>query len=84
MSQLLWVVQHLGLKYSYIRVLSIITFQIKLVDVPEKNCFAKDGKGEICFRGAAVMKGYFNDEELTRETIDSEVRVSTMYWSFHL
>lgn len=37
------------------------------------NYFAKDDKGEICFRGAAVMKGYLNDPDLTAKTIDKEV-----------
>uniref|UniRef100_A0A1I7TU95 long-chain-fatty-acid--CoA ligase n=1 Tax=Caenorhabditis tropicalis TaxID=1561998 RepID=A0A1I7TU95_9PELO len=46
--------------------------QIKLVDVPEKNCLAKNDEGEVCFRGSALMNGYFNDDDLTRKTIDSE------------
>jgi len=45
---------------------------VKLVDVPEMNYFAKDGKGEICFRGGNVMKGYFKLPQKTAETIDSE------------
>ena len=31
---------------------------IKLVDVPEKDYFAKDGVGEICIRSRAMFKGY--------------------------
>ncbi|CAG8575951.1 19552_t:CDS:2 [Racocetra fulgida] len=29
-------------------------------------------RGEICLRGAAIMKGYFKDERRTKETIDEE------------
>ncbi|XGW05584.1 hypothetical protein V3C99_016164 [Haemonchus contortus] len=46
--------------------------QVKLVDVPDMNYFAAQDKGEVCFRGAAVMSGYFKDEELSRKTIDEE------------
>ncbi|KAK5977707.1 Long-chain acyl-CoA synthetase [Trichostrongylus colubriformis] len=46
--------------------------QIKLVDVPEMNYFAVHDKGEVCFRGAGVMAGYFMDEELSRKTVDEE------------
>ena len=45
---------------------------LKLVDVPEKNYYAKDGIGEICLRSKAVFKGYLKDEEKTRETIDEQ------------
>ncbi|KAK6042554.1 long-chain-fatty-acid CoA ligase 5 domain protein [Cooperia oncophora] len=45
---------------------------VKLVDVAEMNYFAAQDKGEVCFRGAAVMKGYFMDEELSKKTIDEE------------
>ena len=43
------------------------------------NYFAKDDKGEICFRGAAVMKGYFNDPELTAKTVDKDVTTKPGY-----
>ncbi|KJH44748.1 putative long-chain-fatty-acid CoA ligase 5 [Dictyocaulus viviparus] len=46
--------------------------QVKLVDVPELCYFAADDKGEVCFRGVAIMSGYFMDEELSRSTIDEE------------
>lgn len=45
---------------------------IKVVDVPEMNYFAKDDKGEICFRGPNVFVGYLNNEGKTKETIDED------------
>jgi len=45
---------------------------IKLVDVPEMNYYAKDDKGEICFRGGNLMNGYFQMPEKTAETIDED------------
>lgn len=45
---------------------------IKLVDVPDMQYFAKDDVGEICIKGANVFKGYFRDEERTREALDAE------------
>jgi len=45
---------------------------VKLVDVPEKDYYAKDGVGEICIRSKAVFKGYLKDEAKTREAIDEE------------
>jgi fatty-acyl-CoA synthase len=43
--------------------------EIRIVD---KNgiVVAVGDKGEICTRGYSVMRGYWNDEERTRETID--------------
>jgi len=31
--------------------------KVKLVDVPEKEYFAKDGKGEVCVKGTSVFVG---------------------------
>lgn len=45
---------------------------IKLIDVPEKEYYAKDRVGEVCIRGRAVFKGYLKDDEKTRETIDED------------
>lgn len=46
--------------------------EIKLVDVPDMNYFSRDDKGEVCFRGHNVMKGYLKNPEKTREAIDDE------------
>ena len=45
---------------------------IKLVDVPEKDYYAKDGKGEICAKGANIFKGYYKNEEKTKEALDED------------
>uniref|UniRef100_H2ZCS0 Long-chain-fatty-acid--CoA ligase n=1 Tax=Ciona savignyi TaxID=51511 RepID=H2ZCS0_CIOSA len=45
---------------------------VKLVDVPEKNYYAKDGKGEVCVKGTNVFVGYYKDEEKTKETLDED------------
>ncbi|MEM7015720.1 MAG: AMP-binding protein [Pseudomonadota bacterium] len=43
--------------------------EIKVID--ETGQVVKIGeKGELCCRGYSVMRGYWNDEERTRETID--------------
>lgn len=55
--------------------------EIALYDVPEMGYKHTDtshrgmpcqGRGEICVRGPNVFKGYYKDEEKTKETIDSE------------
>jgi len=45
---------------------------IKLADVPDMQYFAKDNVGELCIKGSNVFKGYYRDEQKTREAIDSE------------
>ena len=46
--------------------------KIKLVDVPDMDYFVRDNKGEICFKGTNVFRGYYKDPEKTRETLDEE------------
>lgn len=46
--------------------------QVKLVDVPEMNYFAKDGAGEVCFKGYNVFKGYFKAPDKTAEVLDAD------------
>jgi long-chain acyl-CoA synthetase len=54
--------------------------EIKLVDVPSLKYSSKDKdengnplpRGEICCRGPILFKGYFNDPENTRKTVDSD------------
>lgn len=45
---------------------------IKLIDVPEMEYYAKDGKGEICAKGPSIFKGYFKDPQKTAEVIDKD------------
>ena len=43
--------------------------EVKIVD-PDGRVVRSGVQGEICFRGHMVMRGYWNDEAQTRETID--------------
>jgi fatty-acyl-CoA synthase len=43
--------------------------EVKITD-PEGRAVPLGGQGEICFRGYMVMRGYWNGEAETRETID--------------
>ncbi len=45
--------------------------EVKIID-PDTGLVVKRGeKGELCTRGYSVMLGYWNDEEKTRQAIDS-------------
>jgi len=46
--------------------------RVKLADVPEMDCWAKDGRGEICVKGPSVFQGYLNDPEQTAEAFDAD------------
>jgi len=57
---------------------TIATTSGRAIDDVEVLCVDSDGKevprgssGEVVIRGYNIMKGYFDDEEQTRETIDS-------------
>ena len=45
---------------------------VKLMDVPEKNYFARDKIGEICIRSKAVFKGYLKEPNKTREALTAD------------
>lgn len=45
----------------------------KLADVPEMNLVSKrDNRGEICVYGTNVFRGYFKDEQKTKEALDQD------------
>jgi long-chain acyl-CoA synthetase len=47
--------------------------QYKLLDVPEMNLVvSRDKRGEILIRGANIFKGYFKDDEKTKQALDNE------------
>lgn len=52
--------------------MAIPSASIKLVDVPDLNYFSKDGAGEVCVKGPIVFRGYYKNEELTKEVLDSD------------
>jgi len=45
--------------------------EVRIVD-PDNKVLACGQQGEVCARGYQVMKGYYNNFDATRETIDSE------------
>ncbi|CAA0837315.1 4-coumarate--CoA ligase 2, partial [Striga hermonthica] len=46
--------------------------EMKVVDPLTGASLPRNQKGEICVRGASIMKGYYNDLEATKRTIDGE------------
>jgi hypothetical protein len=46
--------------------------EVKLVSCPELNYLAKDNKGEVWIRGNNICKGYYKDEEKTKEDFDAD------------
>ncbi|CAL9149228.1 4-coumarate--CoA ligase 1-like [Musa acuminata AAA Group] len=46
--------------------------EMKIVDPATGASLGSNQRGEICIRGAQIMKGYINDPEATRNTIDKD------------
>ncbi|UJR34834.1 hypothetical protein I4U23_027615 [Adineta vaga] len=46
--------------------------EIKLIDVPDTHYRSEMNQGEVCIRGPTIFKGYYGDEEKTRETVDKD------------
>lgn len=52
----------------------VANVKIRLRDIPEMNYFHTDNppKGEVCFWGPSIMRGYFKNPEKTLEAMDGE------------
>ncbi|KAG6649128.1 hypothetical protein CIPAW_07G191300 [Carya illinoinensis] len=46
--------------------------EMKIVDLETGASLPRNKAGEICIRGSQIMKGYLNDIEATKETIDKD------------
>src|SRR6202030_3692056 len=42
----------------------------KIIDPQSGRILPRGEQGELCYRGHQVMRGYYNDREDTRQTID--------------
>ncbi|CAB4036999.1 long-chain-fatty-acid-- ligase 5, partial [Paramuricea clavata] len=45
---------------------------VKLIDVPDMDYYAKDGTGEVCFKGPNIFQGYLYDDQKTKEAFDED------------
>jgi len=48
------------------------TLELKIIDIQTGQALPPNKRGEICFRGPTVFKGYLNRPRATAETIDRE------------
>ncbi|GER52625.1 4-coumarate-CoA ligase [Striga asiatica] len=46
--------------------------EMKVIDPLTGASLSRNQKGEICVRGVSIMKGYYNDLEATKRTIDGD------------
>lgn len=46
--------------------------EAKVIDVETKKILGPNQPGELCFRGATIMKGYLGNPKATAETIDPD------------
>ncbi|KAF5292801.1 hypothetical protein FQA39_LY13846 [Lamprigera yunnana] len=44
----------------------------KIVDVDTNTALGPNQQGELCFKGDIIMKGYFENEEATKNTVDED------------
>lgn len=44
----------------------------KIIDLETGKALGPNQRGEMCFKGNIIMKGYVNNDEATRNTIDAE------------
>lgn len=59
--------------------------EFKLTDIPEMNYFSTDKneqgveqpRGEVCIRGPGCFKGYYKNDDATKETVDLDGWVLT-------
>lgn len=44
----------------------------KVIDTETGQPLGPNQRGEMCFKGSSIMRGYINNKEATRETIDAD------------
>lgn len=48
------------------------TLEMKIIDIQTGQVLPPNKRGEVCFRGPTVFKGYLNRARATAETIDND------------